>query len=75
MYDVIIIGAGITGCSVARFLSKYDAKIAVIEKCDDVCSGTSKANSAIIHAGFDATPGSLKAKYNVQAFLFLYPKL
>ncbi len=66
MYDVAIIGAGVTGCAIARELSKYQARICVIECGEDVCSGTSKANSAIIHAGFDAAPGSLKAKLNVR---------
>ena len=63
MYDVIIIGAGVTGSAVARELSRYRLKTLVLEKEEDVCCGTSKANSAIIHAGFDATPGSLKARY------------
>ncbi len=66
MYDVIIIGAGVTGSSVARELSRYDLKVLVLEKNSDVCEGTSKANSGIVHAGFDAKPGSLKAKLNVQ---------
>lgn len=66
MYDVIIIGAGVIGCAVARALSKYDAHILVIEKNEDVCAGTSKANSAIIHSGYDAENGSLKAKFNVR---------
>lgn len=66
MYDVAIIGAGVVGSAIARELSKYHANICVIEKEEDVCNGTSKANSAIIHAGFDATPGSLKAKLNVR---------
>ena len=66
MYDVAIIGAGVIGSAIARELSKYSANICVIEKEEDVCNGTSKANSAIIHAGFDATPGSLKAKLNVR---------
>lgn len=65
MYDIAIIGAGVTGCSVARELSRYKAKICVIEKEEDVCCGTSKSNSAIIHAGFDAAAGSLMAKLNV----------
>ena len=64
-YDVVIIGAGVVGLSVARFLSCYDLNIAVVEKEEDVCSGTSKANSAIVHAGHDAKPGSLKAKFNI----------
>lgn len=66
MYDVIIIGAGVTGCAVARYLSRYQVKACVIEREEDVCCGTSKANSAIIHAGFDAKNGTLMAKYNVQ---------
>ena len=66
MYDVIIIGAGVTGSSVARELSRYNANVCVLEKCEDVCEGTSKANSAIVHAGFDAAEGSLMAKMNVR---------
>lgn len=65
MYDVIVIGSGAIGCATAKYLSQYEGKFCVIEKEDDVCCGTSKANSAIVHAGFDAQPGSLKAKYNV----------
>lgn len=66
MYDVIIIGAGVVGSAVANELMRYDRKVAVLEKGLDVCEGTSKANSGIVHAGFDATPGSLKAKLNVE---------
>ena len=66
MYDVIIIGAGVTGCAVARYLSRYQGSALVLERAEDVCCGTSKANSAIIHAGFDAARGSLMAKMNVQ---------
>ena len=66
MYDVVIIGAGVTGAAVAWKLAEYDIKTCVIEKCSDVCEGTSKANSAIIHAGYDAAVGSLKAKLNVR---------
>ena len=66
MYDICIIGAGVTGCAVARELSRYEAKVCVIEKCEDVCCGTSKANSAIVHAGFDAPEGSLMARMNVE---------
>ena len=58
MYDAIIIGAGVTGCAIARELSRYQLNILVLEKEEDVCCGTSKANSAIIHAGHDAKPGS-----------------
>ncbi|SHK49156.1 glycerol-3-phosphate dehydrogenase [Anaerocolumna jejuensis DSM 15929] len=66
MYDVIIIGAGVVGCAVARELSRYEVKACVIDKCEDVCSGTTKANSAIVHAGYDAAEGSLMAKLNVK---------
>lgn len=66
MYDIIIIGAGVSGCASARELSRYNAKICVVEKYEDVCCGTSKANSAIVHAGYDADAGSLMAKLNVE---------
>ncbi len=66
MYDVVIIGAGVTGCAAARELARYDLNICVVERAEDVCCGTSKANSAIIHAGYDAVPGTLKAKLNVE---------
>lgn len=66
MYDIAIIGAGITGSSIARELSKYNLNIVVLEKGVEVCQGTTKANSAIVHGGFDAKEGSLKAKLNVR---------
>ena len=66
MFDIVIIGAGVSGSAAARELSRYNASICVLEKAEDVCSGTSKANSAIVHAGFDAANGSLMAKLNVQ---------
>ncbi len=66
MYDVLIIGAGVCGSAAARELSRYQLKIGVLEKGEDVCSGTSKANSGIVHAGFDAKPGSLMAEMNVK---------
>ena len=65
-YDVVIIGAGVSGCSAAYYLSRYKLKILLIEKEIDVCEGTSKANSAIVHAGFDPTPGTLMAKLNIE---------
>ena len=64
-YDVVVIGGGVIGCAVARELSRYQLKICVVERAEDVCSGTSKANSAIVHGGFDAEPGTLKAKFNI----------
>ncbi|MBQ3417921.1 MAG: NAD(P)/FAD-dependent oxidoreductase [Ruminococcus sp.] len=66
MYDVIIIGAGVIGCAAARELSRYRANILVLEREEDVCAGTSKANSAIVHSGYDAKNGTLKAKFNVK---------
>ena len=66
MIDVAIIGAGVIGSAIARELAQYQVNACVIEKCEDVCCGTSKANSAIVHAGFDAQPGTLKAKLNVE---------
>jgi len=64
-YDVVVIGAGVTGCAIARELSRYDWKVCVLEKGEDVCVGTSKANSGIVHSGVDAHFGSMKAKMNV----------
>ncbi|MGP1404447.1 MAG: NAD(P)/FAD-dependent oxidoreductase [Catonella sp.] len=65
-YDVVVIGAGVVGAAVARELSRYELKVAVLEKEEDVCSGTSKANSGIVHAGHDAKPGTNKAKFNIE---------
>lgn len=66
MYDVAIIGAGVVGAMVARTLSQYNLKICILEKENDVSMGATKANSAIVHAGFDAKCGSLKAELNVK---------
>ena len=66
MYDVAIIGAGVIGAMCARTLAKYDVKVCLIEKENDVATGATRANSAIVHAGFDAKEGSLKAKFNVR---------
>lgn len=74
MYDLLIIGAGVTGCAVARQLSRYQARIAVLEAAEDVADGASKANSGIVHAGFDAKPGTKKAYYNVKG-AGMYPDL
>lgn len=65
-YDVMIIGGGVAGAASARELSRYKVKACVVEREEDVCCGTSKANSAIIHAGYDAATGSLMAKLNVR---------
>lgn len=66
MYDVVIIGAGVVGGMIARELSRYNAKICILEKENDVSKGASSANSGIVHAGFDAEVGSLKALLNVK---------
>ncbi len=66
MYDVAVIGAGIIGTFIARELSKYDLNIVLIEKDTDIANGTTKANSAIVHAGYDAAPGTLKAELNAK---------
>ncbi|KHD36068.1 FAD-dependent oxidoreductase [Clostridium acetobutylicum] len=66
MYDVAIIGAGVIGCSIFRELTQYDLRVVVLEKEKDVSMGTSKANSAIVHAGYDPEEGTLMAKYNVK---------
>lgn len=74
MYDIAIIGGGVSGTAIARELSKYNASVCVIERCEDVCCGTSKANSAIVHAGYDASPNSLMAKLDVEGS-YLIPRL
>ena len=66
MYDTVIIGAGVVGCAIARELSRFRVKACVVEREEDVCCGTSKANSAIVHAGYDAENGTLKARLNVE---------
>lgn len=73
MYDITIIGAGVIGCAIARELARYRLSVCVVEKEEDVCSGTSKANSAIIHAGYDAKPGTLKARFNVEGNRLMEP--
>lgn len=65
-YDVAVIGGGVVGALISRELSKYDISVAMLERCNDVAMGTTKANSAIVHGGFDAMPGTLKAKLNVR---------
>ena len=76
MYDIAIIGAGISGSAIARELSRYDLNTVILERGSEVCQGTTKANSAIVHGGYDAPPNSLKAKLNEQIpgaiFYFVY---
>ncbi len=73
VFDCIIIGAGVAGCCLARELSRYDLNCAVVEAGNDIAFATSRANSGIVHAGFDPVPGSLKAHYCVQGAR-LFPK-
>lgn len=72
-YDLIIIGGGISGCAIARELSRYKLHVAILEKNSDIAAGTTKANGGIIHAGDDPKPGTLKAKLNVRG-VELYPQ-
>jgi glycerol-3-phosphate dehydrogenase len=74
MFDIIIIGGGIIGSLIGRELSRYRLKTLLVEKAGDLADGSTKANSAIVHAGFDAEPGSLKARFNVAGNL-LYDQL
>ena len=71
MYDIVVIGAGVVGGMIARNLAKYDLSICMLEKENDVAMGATKANSAIVHAGFDAKEGSLKAKMNVRGSVMM----
>jgi glycerol-3-phosphate dehydrogenase len=64
--DVLIVGAGITGSAIARELAKYELDITIIEKNNDIAEGTTKANNGMVHSGYAATPGSLKAELNVK---------
>ncbi|MCI9495071.1 MAG: FAD-dependent oxidoreductase [Adlercreutzia mucosicola] len=72
-YDVIIVGAGVAGCTVARELARWSTSVLVIEKGDDLACGATRANSAIVHAGFDPEPGTRKALFNVEGSR-LYPQ-
>jgi glycerol-3-phosphate dehydrogenase len=65
MYDVAIIGAGVVGSACARVLSRYRLSVALVEAAADVAMGASRANSAIVHAGYDCEPGTLMARFNV----------
>ena len=73
MYDVVIIGAGVSGSACARELSRYNLSICVVEKEEDVCCGTSKANSAIVHSGIDCKPGTLMSEMNVRGNELMEP--
>ena len=71
-YDVAIIGAGVVGAMAARELSRYDLKVCLLEKENDVAMGASRANSGIIHGGYDPIPGTMKAKMNTAGVPLLY---
>ncbi len=66
MLDVLILGAGVTGCAIARWLTRYQVSVAIADSTADVAMGASRANSAIVHAGYDCKPGSFMAKMNVE---------
>ena len=66
-FDAVIIGGGILGCHAARNLCRYDLSVALIEEKEDVCTGITRSNSAIVYPGYDNQPGSLKAAMSVQA--------
>ena len=72
IYDVAIVGAGVIGGMLARELSRYQLKVCLLEKENDVATGASRANSGIVHGGYDPEPGTLKAKMNTDGIELLY---
>lgn len=72
MFDVIVIGGGVIGGTILRELTKYRLRVCLLEKEEDVCMGQSKANSGIVHAGYDAAEGTLKARFNVEGNRMMY---
>jgi len=66
MEDLIIIGGGVCGCSILYELSRYKVSVLLLEKENDVACGTTKANSGIVHAGYDPEPGTKMARFNVE---------
>lgn len=70
-HDVVVIGAGVIGCAIARELAGYALRVALVEARGDVGDGTSKANTAILHTGFDATPGTLESRLVHDGYLLL----
>jgi glycerol-3-phosphate dehydrogenase len=71
VYDVVVVGGGVVGCAVARLLSHHDVAVALVEAGPDVGAGTSKANTAILHTGFDAAPGSLESRLVARGYALL----
>ena len=65
-FDIVIAGAGVTGCAIARQLARYDLSICVLEAANDIALGASKANGGLVHAGYDPAPGTVKAKVNAR---------
>ena len=65
IYDVLVVGCGVVGAACAYSLSRYDLRVGILEASNDVANGTTKANSAIVHAGYDPLPGTAMAKFNV----------
>ena len=72
MYDALIVGGGVVGCAIARELSRYDLSVCLLEKENDVAMGASRANSGIVHGGYDPKPGTLKATLNSQGVELLF---
>ena len=72
-YDVIVVGAGVAGCCCARELARWELSTLVLEAGNDICCGSTRANSGIVHAGYDPVPGTLKARYNLEGSR-LYPQ-
>ncbi|MDO8361612.1 MAG: FAD-dependent oxidoreductase [Actinomycetota bacterium] len=70
-FDVVVVGGGVVGCAVARLLSHHQLSVALVEARDDVGAGTSKANTAILHTGFDAVPGSVEARLVARGYQLL----
>ncbi len=70
-YDFVVLGAGIVGSAIARELARYDLTLALVEARDDVGDGTSKANTAILHTGFDAKPGTLESRMVSRGYTLL----
>jgi glycerol-3-phosphate dehydrogenase len=71
IYDVVVVGGGVVGCAVARLLSHHDVTVALVEAGPDLGAGTSKANTAILHTGFDATPGSVESRLVARGYALL----